>query len=106
MILKVQTKDNGWRFHGDVRDVKVRSLSKNQYNHGIDEGVPNYMEIDKDALTQQFEKFNDDNLELTTDVKYICKVIAFSAHNKYEILYTNLAAYLISGCGKTIERIN
>jgi len=83
MILKMRTVDEGWYYYQVPKNIKYRTLTKEQYNSGMATNAPTHCNIETDK---------------TESVLVIC--IDDSA-----IIYTNMIAYLLNDSGKTIDTL-
>lgn len=92
MIVKIRTKDEGW-YYFDVDSVKVRTLTKEQYECGVATNVPDVLEVS--GLKEQNKDATYEGI----------KCVNCSKENKSLIIYTNMIAYILNNEGKTVERI-
>ena len=94
MIVKLKTHDEGWVYYNIAQRFKVRTLTREQYKNGIELDTPDRIEIAYSKNKKPTGKVIVINFEDAND---------FKGEN---IIYTNLAVYLINEEGKTIEKLN
>jgi hypothetical protein len=99
MILKLRTLDDGWVYYDITRKIKVRDLTKEQYQNGCNLNSPNRVEVELPV----------DDVRPLHQYTGDLKVITFEEVNNNigdYVIYTNLTAYLLNDNGKTIEKLN
>lgn len=101
MILKLRTVDEGWVYYNINQRVKVRRLTKEQYENGISDNTPNRVEIDLEG-----DGFKNKSYYIYSGVLKVIRFKDIIENVGDIIIYTNLAAYLLNDEGKTIERLN
>ena len=100
MILKLRTVDEGWVYYNVTRKVKIRTVTKEQYEDGVMDNIPDRIEVDDKNLKGQSYSVYDGDL----------KIINFSdVSNRQDaefVVYTNRTVYLLNDEGKTVEKLN
>ena len=103
MVLKIDYKD-GWQFVDKIKEIFVTPINvvkfaeDKEQNRNFDEVFFTNMDIVGNKIVPRPEG-------TPTDSK-ICEVVVLMNNGEYKRYLADLAIYLLSDEGKTIERIN
>jgi|ERR1041385_1843053 hypothetical protein len=115
MILKIAT-GNGWTFIDNVKEVHVEEYLGDRYNKEADAGrrtayadvFLHYHRLNDDGTIAMDKSKMDQPGKPITDLrdwKYVELLPTFN-NGEVKLYVADLAVYLMSEAGKTIERIN
>ena len=110
MILKIATpgpngNGTGWRFIDNVKEVSSYQIVLDDYNKSVESGSEyGYKDV---FLTYHDLNYGTGLLKQVGNVRYdIIGMVAYMKDGSYNVYIADLAVYVMSDEGKTIERIN